>query len=905
MALSHAVGSSDAGRFAVAATDISPGDAVLVAAPYYLVYDPSEYCSGLYLAARAVPANEFHGGSAASGGETPSSPSSSSSAPCRKKKAAAVHRDSTPADPREAKHYVSSHATRCSECFREIPAGSALLNYAAIASLSVDISAEQEELQELLNEEGDNEEENGEEKKKNNKKKESANHKRPGSDDVDHDNSRDSAATAAADKRLKKPTRSSKMKADSVVELKSKLCEMARTQRAALLYEHRLRKRQQRERQRQEGEDAPSSGAALHGFPSCWRRGCHASDGSSPPPCRGFAACEGCGTVCYCSPRCWAEGHARHVASGECGVLRWVYPLMMREYFWASSDAATGVPKGRGGGGKGWGAGPVLLPGEEPLYWARSANGERSFEAQCMLMMCLLMAASGREGSTQPGQPSSADGEREDGDFGVAAHWGRTLTKVEEAELQARSRDGAALQQQQQQQEPRRKDGDAALGGAGVSRAIAVESQVLPKEVLTMQDGRIRLGLAGKVEVMDADSAKCQTDLYRSASCDADKKRALSHRILLRDDGDDDEDGDGGGSSFLTASPLSEADDECGARGGGDNSNEGGDTHGGSPPRQRVRVPRYADMAAMTTNLCVLSKERRGCYGRYYRRFVKRFLPWMITVTVYQARMAPQAREDGEEGGGEDAILLFPIGSDGQRYLLHWAEKLREGGGEGGGGRGGGGEPLPDSAAPPLASLEAVLTEAYFARVFAASQCNTFGVYSSKDKQIAFGAYPEASYFNHSCLPNLCRSMGKGGRTAAFYALRPISSGEPLTICYTHVEETNTAERRRCLLETYRFFCVCERCSGVATLSSSSAGNGDADIYRTHCYGGGGSDSEAAMVKGCPVALCKQCPVRGYLRPLGPAGWVNAEPPRAWGWESVKERQCTVCSQRYPLNGGE
>jgi hypothetical protein len=114
---------------------------------------------------------------------------------------------------------------------------------------------------------------------------------------------------------------------------------------------------------------------------------------------------------------------------------------------------------------------------------------------------------------------------------------------------------------------------------------------------------------------------------------------------------------------------------------------------------------------------------------------------------------------------------------------------------------------------------------AAFTHLCSAYRSNAFGIFTSTDGQVALAVYPTASYFNHSCAPNLIRRMD--GKAAAFYAARDIGQGEPLTICYA-AGFKSTAARREYLLENYRFWCRCALCepsdaSSAATAVSSTA----------------------------------------------------------------------------------
>ncbi|KAJ8502172.1 hypothetical protein ONZ45_g11892 [Pleurotus djamor] len=92
---------------------------------------------------------------------------------------------------------------------------------------------------------------------------------------------------------------------------------------------------------------------------------------------------------------------------------------------------------------------------------------------------------------------------------------------------------------------------------------------------------------------------------------------------------------------------------------------------------------------------------------------------------------------------------------------------------------------------------------------------NSFGIRSLEDNGSEFfgyGVWPGASYFNHSCSPNV--SKKRVGRTWVFHASRELPVGTELRISYLGGDEdTLTTEERRTLLKNaWGFECACERC---------------------------------------------------------------------------------------------
>lgn len=120
------------------------------------------------------------------------------------------------------------------------------------------------------------------------------------------------------------------------------------------------------------------------------------------------------------------------------------------------------------------------------------------------------------------------------------------------------------------------------------------------------------------------------------------------------------------------------------------------------------------------------------------------------------------------------------------------------------------------AASLPLALLPFVTPET-LRTVKAREVQNSFGIRSLEDagsEFFGYGVWPSASYFNHSCEPNVLKR--RAGRTWLFVAGRPILAGEELHISYLGApgeEKTLTTKERRSRLEkTWGFECICERC---------------------------------------------------------------------------------------------
>jgi len=102
-------------------------------------------------------------------------------------------------------------------------------------------------------------------------------------------------------------------------------------------------------------------------------------------------------------------------------------------------------------------------------------------------------------------------------------------------------------------------------------------------------------------------------------------------------------------------------------------------------------------------------------------------------------------------------------------------------------------------------------------------RCYSNGFARRDDKgETALLLVPSASYFNHSCAPNVCRENCEG-LELRFWALDKICKGTPLLLSYVDVPRDEgdplaTTERRRELLQEHYFFhCNCALCSSTKT----------------------------------------------------------------------------------------
>ena len=118
----------------------------------------------------------------------------------------------------------------------------------------------------------------------------------------------------------------------------------------------------------------------------------------------------------------------------------------------------------------------------------------------------------------------------------------------------------------------------------------------------------------------------------------------------------------------------------------------------------------------------------------------------------------------------------------------------------------------------PAALIDACTTETVHT-LSTREAVNSFGIRSLDDDGSEFMGYavwPAASYFNHSCRPNVDKR--RVGRSWVFCTARDVRAGEELNITYLGGEEDMPREARRARLEAHwHFFCLCERCYAIPT----------------------------------------------------------------------------------------
>lgn len=112
-----------------------------------------------------------------------------------------------------------------------------------------------------------------------------------------------------------------------------------------------------------------------------------------------------------------------------------------------------------------------------------------------------------------------------------------------------------------------------------------------------------------------------------------------------------------------------------------------------------------------------------------------------------------------------------------------------------------------------LSKLNAELCHEYVSR----ASHNAFSIRPTEDGDhtgefLGYGIWPEASFFNHSCRPNIRKA--RVGRQWSFWAAKSVAEGEELCITYLGGEEKelNVQQRREKLKTEWGFWCGCGRC---------------------------------------------------------------------------------------------
>ncbi|KAK9460860.1 uncharacterized protein V1516DRAFT_664023 [Lipomyces oligophaga] len=116
------------------------------------------------------------------------------------------------------------------------------------------------------------------------------------------------------------------------------------------------------------------------------------------------------------------------------------------------------------------------------------------------------------------------------------------------------------------------------------------------------------------------------------------------------------------------------------------------------------------------------------------------------------------------------------------------------------------------------------VTSDNFRAVVSKEAANAFGIWqlplSQESECLGSSIFPSASYFNHSCSPNIVKL--RKGRQMHFRTTRPIKPGEELCISYGMILEQPIEVRQQLLKTNWYFVCGCNRCSEELSSDSST-----------------------------------------------------------------------------------
>ncbi|AEY94554.1 FAAL097Cp [Eremothecium gossypii FDAG1] len=112
--------------------------------------------------------------------------------------------------------------------------------------------------------------------------------------------------------------------------------------------------------------------------------------------------------------------------------------------------------------------------------------------------------------------------------------------------------------------------------------------------------------------------------------------------------------------------------------------------------------------------------------------------------------------------------------------------------------------------------LRDLLSSALFRKILGSEYGNSFGIWEQNEGNysrdyLGYWVLPEASYFNHSCAPNLAKK--RVGREMYFVLTSDVAAGEQLCIDYKGILDLPVVERRNILHSNWFFDCACERCA--------------------------------------------------------------------------------------------
>lgn len=198
--------------------------------------------------------------------------------------------------------------------------------------------------------------------------------------------------------------------------------------------------------------------------------------------------------------------------------------------------------------------------------------------------------------------------------------------------------------------------------------------------------------------------------------------------------------------------------------------------------------------------------------------------------------------------------------------------------------------PFPEGISPPSVEMTVAL--------LAKDRCNAFGLMEpfleNRERSVrAYAIYPNASFFNHDCLPNACRfdyidTAIDGNTDIIIRMIHDVPKGREICLSYFPVN-VSYSERQRRLLEDYGFSCHCDRCKVEANWSNEDDSGGDETMQEEddeNMEGSEGENNEIETEEGdddFPHAyffvrfVCDRENCGGTLAPLPPSNGMPSD----------------------------
>ncbi|KAG0197251.1 hypothetical protein BGX28_009249 [Mortierella sp. GBA30] len=190
-------------------------------------------------------------------------------------------------------------------------------------------------------------------------------------------------------------------------------------------------------------------------------------------------------------------------------------------------------------------------------------------------------------------------------------------------------------------------------------------------------------------------------------------------------------------------------------------------------------------------------------------------------VLVRQQLMEEMSSQEQEEADSTEAALVAAEAGDHNEHMGHWRELLSI---------------LPshllscfyvylrlrdaylllkleENTKATIPSVTLTIDNTLFRTILYREVANSFGIRDASDELLGFAVFPRASFFNHSCRPNIQkkRRQGEKARQMEYWSTGVIQAGEECCINYGDIS-SGLEERQERLEDMYFFRCSCPRC---------------------------------------------------------------------------------------------